>query len=48
MDFKVPLVKPRTTVDCNGLPVYDFSENIVLVTVTVLFVRGAHIYFLYV
>ena len=26
MEFKVPLVKPRTTVDCSGLPVYDFSK----------------------
>ena len=26
MEFKVPLVKPRTTVDCTGLPVYDFSK----------------------
>ena len=22
----MPLVKPRTTVDCSGLPVYDFSK----------------------
>ena len=22
----MPLVKPRTTVDCTGLPVYDFSK----------------------
>ena len=26
MAFKLPLVKPRTTVDCSGLPVYDFSK----------------------
>ena len=23
----MPLVKPRTTVDCTGLPVYDFSKS---------------------
>ena len=23
----MPLVKPRTTVDCSGLPVYDFSNK---------------------
>ena len=26
MELKVPLVKPRATVDCSGLPVYDFSK----------------------
>ena len=26
MAFKLPLVKPRTTVDGTGLPVYDFSK----------------------
>ena len=26
MAFKLPLVKPRTTVDCSGLPVYEFSK----------------------